>query len=83
MNVLAASVLATVKLASGNVIVRAAVGQVYVICCGYIGNVLEALGNVTTVAVHAAAVGLIVASQDVLPNIFIEPSVVVLTQSIS
>ena len=57
VNVLAASVLAAVNAASGNVTVRAAVGPANVICCVNIGNVLAEFGNVTTTAVPATAAG--------------------------
>lgn len=57
VNVFAASVRATVKFASGNVTVRAAVGPANVTCCPKIGRVLEAFGRVTTVAVPAIAAG--------------------------
>ena len=76
VKVFAASVRATVKDASGRVMVRAVVGPVNVICCPKIGNVLLAFGSVTTVAVPAMAAGRTVASPEVLPNIFTDPSVV-------
>jgi hypothetical protein len=53
VNVLAASVLATVKAASGRVIVLAAVGPEKVICCPNMGSVLEALGIVTLMVPRA------------------------------
>lgn len=46
MKVLAASVLATVKLEFGSVIVLAAVGQAKVICCPNIGRIDVAFGRV-------------------------------------
>ena len=76
VKVFAASVRATVKDASGRAMERAAVGPVNVICCPKIGNVLLAFGSVTTVAVPATAAGRTVASPEVLPNIFTDPSVV-------
>jgi hypothetical protein len=46
VKVLAASVRATVKAASGSVIVRGAVGPAKVICWPKIGSVLAAFGSV-------------------------------------
>src|ERR1019366_6835472 len=74
VNVLPASVRATVKAASGRAMERAALGPVKVICWPKIGSVLEAFGSVTTVAVPAIAVGTIVASPEVTPNIFTLPA---------
>ena len=47
VNVLAASVRATVKAASGSVTVLAAVGPANVTCCPKIGSVDAAFGSVT------------------------------------
>src|SRR5947209_6658443 len=57
VKVLAASVLATVKAASGSVMVRAAVGPENVICWPKIGRVLLALGSVVVIAPRAPVGG--------------------------